>query len=355
MPDMNLAYKWAIDTCNAPNVGYSQAYRNQLTLGGITYYDCSSFIWYALEAGDFPVKSAYQQVMGFAYTNNAIVTAFEQQWLAAMGFEQVDITGEWKQGDICWRSGHTEMVYLGGTGEGKTMGAHTANTTLANQVSINATFTPASKWTTLWRYPGDTPSGTNDWIHGNFALDLSQMRNNAQLVKAYLQPKGWTINAIAGLLGNMQKESWINPGVWQNLNSTNPDLGYGLVQWTPSTKITVWLENNGYDLEDGNGQLRWIDEETTAQGQWNMSSAYPITFQEFKQSTESAEYLAYAFMYNFEQPGDLNQPERKENAKYWFDYLEGDAPTPFPPKPHPTPGQVASNRKMPLWMALRRY
>ena len=51
MPDINKAYSWAIQTCNAPNVGYSNAYRNQQTVGGITYYDCSSFINYALLAG----------------------------------------------------------------------------------------------------------------------------------------------------------------------------------------------------------------------------------------------------------------------------------------------------------------
>ena len=49
MPDINKAYSWAIETCNAPNVGYSNAYRQ--TVGGITYYDCSSFINYALLAG----------------------------------------------------------------------------------------------------------------------------------------------------------------------------------------------------------------------------------------------------------------------------------------------------------------
>ena len=53
MPDINKAYSWAIETCNAPNVGYSNDYRNQQTVGGITYYDCSSFINYALLAGGF--------------------------------------------------------------------------------------------------------------------------------------------------------------------------------------------------------------------------------------------------------------------------------------------------------------
>ena len=36
MPSITDAWKWAADTCNAPNVGYSQAYRNQQTVNGIT-------------------------------------------------------------------------------------------------------------------------------------------------------------------------------------------------------------------------------------------------------------------------------------------------------------------------------
>ena len=67
MPDIQKAYNWAIGTCNAPNVGYSQAYRNQRTVNGITYYDCSSFIWYALMAGDFQV--VYMAVYHRQYGN----------------------------------------------------------------------------------------------------------------------------------------------------------------------------------------------------------------------------------------------------------------------------------------------
>ena len=58
MPNINQAYSWAVNTCNASNVGYSQTYRNQQTIGGITYYDCSSFIWYSLIAGGFPCVEA---------------------------------------------------------------------------------------------------------------------------------------------------------------------------------------------------------------------------------------------------------------------------------------------------------
>jgi hypothetical protein len=36
MASIQTAYEWAIEKCNAPNIGYSQAYRNQRTVNGIT-------------------------------------------------------------------------------------------------------------------------------------------------------------------------------------------------------------------------------------------------------------------------------------------------------------------------------
>ena len=57
MPNINVAYQWAVNACNAPNIGYSQQYRRGQTVNGITYYDCSSFISKALtEAGFFSIN-----------------------------------------------------------------------------------------------------------------------------------------------------------------------------------------------------------------------------------------------------------------------------------------------------------
>lgn len=131
MPDINRAYSWAIETCNAPNVGYSQSYRNAQTVGGVTYYDCSSFINYALLAGGFETPS-------YAPNSNAFTTYSEESELLRLGFTEVDASGEYLAGDIGLSSGHTEMCYRGGSGKGVFMGAHTDNATLANQVSIGS-------------------------------------------------------------------------------------------------------------------------------------------------------------------------------------------------------------------------
>lgn len=54
-------------------------------------------------------------------------------------------------------------------------------------------------------------------ISNNKYLTQGEMESNAKEIYTYLSDKGWTINAISGLLGNMQRESTINPGLWQSL------------------------------------------------------------------------------------------------------------------------------------------
>lgn len=159
------------------------------------------------------------------------------------------------------------------------------------------------------------------WIKGNRYLNDAEMQNNALIIGAYLAQKGWSINAIAGLLGNIQVESTVNPGLWQSQNANNMSGGFGLVQWTPATNFTNWADSNGYDWDDGNAQLKWIDEETVSSGQWIKTSAYNFSFNEFKSSTQTPEYLASAFLKNFERAGVEKETERQTNARSWYTFI----------------------------------
>lgn len=336
MASIQTAYEWAIEKCNAPNIGYSQANRMEKTVNGITYYDCSSFIWFALMAGGFDVVKA-NGGSTWAFTTGTIAKA-----LKLLGFDKHATTQPWLPGDILIRTGHTEMAF----DSNHTMGAHSSKVPLDQQVSINSNPSTASSWLELWRYES---GASTQWIKGNRYLTIGEMQNNAQIIFTYLTNRGWTVNAVAGLLGNMQKESTINPGIWQNL-SPNPSLGWGLVQWTPSTIFTDWATANGYANDDGDAQLKWIDEVTVSFGQWIPTAQYPESFGEFKGSTMSPEYLADCFLKNFERPAEIDQPERQRYARYWYDWWEG-SPVP-PPNPRPEPDWKAS---MPIWLAMKKY
>lgn len=186
----------------------------------------------------------------------------------------------------------------------------------------------------------------SDWITGNRYLSMSEMQNNAALVRSRLEGYGFSINAIAAILGNMQTESSINPAIWEGLE---PFVGgYGLVQWTPYTNYADWAGSEWQG--NGDKQCERINYEFENGLQYYATSSYPISAQEFKTSQKSPEYLATAFLYNYERPANLNQPNRRKQAAYWYEYLTGSKPDPSPePEPDPEPIQAKFN----IWNLFR--
>jgi hypothetical protein len=191
------------------------------------------------------------------------------------------------------------------------------------------------------------------------------MKENAEYILGYLGNRGWTRNSICGMLGNMQSESNINPGIWQSLKSydstpyiTVSGQGYGLVQWTPFNKYTIWARDNGLNYKSIDSQLKRIEYELASGIQWYSTSDYPMSFSQFKVSTQSPEYLAQAFLRNYERPADQTQPNRSTQARYWWDNLSSGGvitPPDDPPPdgdPPPDEGGVADKNKQLLSLLL---
>lgn len=157
-------------------------------------------------------------------------------------------------------------------------------------------------------------------------LNESQMKVNASYICKALLDKGWTKNAIAGMLGNMQAESSINPGRWQSEAVGNTSLGYGLVQWTPATKYINWCEASSLDPSEMDSALARILYEVMYNEQWIATDTYNFSFSEFTTSLETPEYLASSFLKCYERAGVEVEETRRSNAKAWYSYLEGVTP-----------------------------
>ena len=163
----------------------------------------------------------------------------------------------------------------------------------------------------------------------NAYLTQSQMDGNGQHIADFLTDKGWTRNAIAGMLGNMQRESNINPGLWESLDYGNTSGGFGLTQWTPATKYLNWANERGYPCGNDysnataymNGQLQRILWEVENNEQWIATSSFNFSFSAFTKSTQSPEYLAEAFLKNYERAGVEALDERKQAARHYYDSL----------------------------------
>lgn len=76
-------------------------------------------------------------------------------------------------------------------------------------------------------------------------LTESEKGCNAAFIFNYLLGHGFTEQAACGVLGNIERESGVNPGVWQVWHNTTV-CGYGLVQWSPASDFLVWAAGQGY-------------------------------------------------------------------------------------------------------------
>ena len=176
---------------------------------------------------------------------------------------------------------------------------------------------------------------------GAYSRTSKEAIDIAAEIYSVLYKQGWTVNAVAGLLGNIGYESGYNPWRWQNDNIGASDgspwknKGYGLVQFTPASKyINSAMSTPGYGpnfsdqpgrITDGNSQMIYLD----GYADYYPTKAYPMTYAEYKKSTNDAGTLAVTWLYNYERPADPASTEaaRREAGLYWFDVLGGITPS----------------------------
>lgn len=174
-------------------------------------------------------------------------------------------------------------------------------------------------------------------------MSASEEENNVNLMFNLLGSL-MTVNAFAGLAGNVQWESHFNPTQWQGSYQVGDmDAGFGLVQWTPASKIFSAL---GGSVRDGNAQTMAIYNLTA--NDWLPTSIAPQTWEEFKTFTGTPEQAALIFLKNYERAGDEHLLERQQYARHWFDYFQGKEPG---PGPGPEPGET---KRMKIMFYMRR-
>ena len=291
VPNINKTYQWVINTCNASNVGYpsDRSWRNQRTVNGITYYDCSSLLYYGLING------------GFDLDPNAwpFTTWVMPRILNDLGFTEFDpretvllpgdiLVDDWRIKELQ----HTEMVYKGPedatqVNYGWFMGAHgpsEAGYKLADQVSIDSGYAHAY--------------GVEGYFYFNKGFRWGSGGASGYGASKYV---------VAAICGNWWRESLgLSPGVYEGLNVVPLKAlvygGYGLGQWTNSyneqtgrwntrrTKLADYLDEHGYEYDDGFGQLDFFLHEAGDTGVWQVAgigaqwaSIYP-TFESFMTS-----------------------------------------------------------------------
>lgn len=336
MPSIDRAIAWAIATANDPSHGYSMINRYGPD------YDCSSFVAAALIAGGFAVPAS-------------MTTPTEKNALLNVGFVEVPMNDPQQKGDIyinpaSGEHGHTCMA-INATQIVEAQGGD-ADGMPGDSLGVEIRIIPMAGYdfgqTIHMRWPG--ASGrvavwhNKNW--GAYSRNSDEAKDNAVMVYNALFPYGWTINAVAGLLGNIGLECGYNPWMWQGgdthdsrVASTDTtalndrDHGYGLLQFTPSANYCLssiaqsltYFGPNYLDIagnqNDGTAQCEFIHR--TQAGAYSSTSSYPETYEQYIASTQDAAYLAAAWLYNYQRPA---QPldtlaRRQAEATYWYQIL----------------------------------
>lgn len=211
---------------------------------------------------------------------------------------------------------------------------------------------------------------------GGYSLGSADWVDNWNMITGQLS---WTAEAIAGMGGNLQAESGMNPWRWQG-DSVSLSGGYGLAQFTPASgyinlagatpNMSTTSITAGATPEDGARQISAIDGDEL--GKWVSScwrsywskitysklwqyaqqvmqtwgSGSSVSMAQFKACTD-VDACAFIWLACYEGPAVPNYEGRKNTARTIYeDYMGGVIPpTPDPPEPYPPSG-----KKLPAWL-----
>lgn len=216
---------------------------------------------------------------------------------------------------------------------------------------------------------------------GPYGYSTVEGKENISEMNMFFNKRGYTLEAQAGIFGNVVGESGLNPWRWQS-DTVNLSGGYGLFQYTPASgyingasqlvhyapNLSVTDVTAGASPEDGIAQCTAFADNILSK--WTTSCWRPywdkdtyadlyavrndilniygdgsrLTMSQFK-SIDNVYYATFAFLACFEGPAVPNMGIRYEYASDIYKMLTGETPTP------PEPPQT--KRKMPIWMMLR--
>lgn len=228
-------------------------------------------------------------------------------------------------------------------------------------------------------------------VRGGYSRDTQEALDNARMMAAVMRTQGWSLKAIAAMLGNGAGESGLNPWRWESddvptyseyqswSSEEARSHGYGLFGFTPASKyIEGGKSYEGYapnfsdragNASDGAAQTSYFS--ATVGSSWSHSNYsyyaddfaeigvdindfYYISFDEFKAGGSSIANLTGAFCLCYEKPADWaaasSYTTRVNNANYWYNKLgalvwtRNTLPVSSADEPHPYYNTRSSGR-----------
>lgn len=196
----------------------------------------------------------------------------------------------------------------------------------------------------------------NDWYVSPYWSDVgpstgsysTEQKYNADKIYAVFSGLGWTVNAIAAMVGNMQVESGLDPAcsyprigntmatIGNTYATSYPNNAYGLVQWKGrgstdpnNNQLVGYAIRYGFEWYDGEIQMQRLTWEYQSGSKFHPQTVDGVyyTFSSFAASTDTPAVLAKAWMVCYEGTYSVLS-NRQDNAAYWYDYFSGSPPVP---------------------------
>lgn len=200
------------------------------------------------------------------------------------------------------------------------------------------------------------PSLYNEWYVSAEWSDVgpstgsrtTYQEHNADKIYSWAKALLWTDNAIAGMIGNMQVESGIDPAcsypkIGQTMDQISnaqainyPDRAYGLVQWKgrgstdpANNQLVGYAIRYNAEWYDGDIQLQRLEWEYTTGNKFHAQTVDGIywTFGSYAASTATPEVLAKVWMVCYEGTYSV-LGNRQNNARDWYNYFGNHPPVP---------------------------
>lgn len=124
----------------------------------------------------------------------------------------------------------------------------------------------------------------------------------------FLKANGYSDEAAAGIMGNIQAESHFDPAIIEKANG----VGYGLIQWSYSrrTALNTFAQAHGKKVSSLDVQLDFMLHE--------FKTGYKLFYSKKFKSSKSIEYTTRAVLEHYEKPAEIEQ-----NYKTRLSYAKG--------------------------------
>lgn len=155
-----------------------------------------------------------------------------------------------------------------------------------------------------------------DYCSGSFVNSDGTAEGNAMATWSYYKSKGLSDYAVAGIMGNMEKESGFNPAAIESNGE-----GYGLIQWSFTRKANLLKEATlkGVSWTDLSFQLEYLWNEALVQTSYYGQRLNNAGFY----TSKSARDCANMFNRIVEGSADTTSG-RADAAQEWYDRLHGN-------------------------------